>query len=154
MPPDKTKPNNPHQSSLRTKHLQEVANELPGFLLPFLDEVDALLLHLLDKLFALLLHISHFPLHLVHTLLQVVLLLLVRVWDSKDHESPKSQTHVGEKCLESYEFSYVDEADVELLGCVSSLQVTSDVHVVVADDACDDVRGGDALCPLGGSKHT
>lgn len=66
----------PHQSSLRTKHLQEVPDELPGFLLPFLDEVNALLLHLLHKLFALLLHIPNFPLHLVHALLQMVLLLL------------------------------------------------------------------------------
>lgn len=68
----------PHQSSLRAKHLQEVANELPGFLLPLLDEVDALLLHLLDKLLALLLHIANLPLHFVHALLQVVFLLLVR----------------------------------------------------------------------------
>lgn len=71
---------NPHQSSLRTKHLQEVPNELPGFLLPFLDEVDALLLHLLHKLFTLLLHVSNFPLHLVHALLQMVLLLLEWRW--------------------------------------------------------------------------
>lgn len=111
------------QSSLRAKHLQEVANELPGFLLPFLDEVNALLLHLLDKLFALLLYIANLPLHFVHTLLQVVLLL-------------------------------VNEADIEFLGCVSSLQVASDVYVVVSDNTRDDVRSGDALCPLGGSKHT
>lgn len=50
--------------------------------------------------------------------------------------------------------SYVNEADVELLCCVSSLQVASDVHVIVADYACDDVGGGDALCALGGSEHT
>lgn len=49
--------------------------------------------------------------------------------------------------------SYIDEADVELLGSVSSLQVASHVHVLIADDARDDVRGGDALCPLGGSEH-
>lgn len=67
-----------YQRSLWAKHLQEVADELPGLLLPLLDEVDALLLNLLDKLFALLLHVTHLLLHLVHALLQVVLLLLVR----------------------------------------------------------------------------
>lgn len=50
--------------------------------------------------------------------------------------------------------TYVNEADVEFLGCVSSLQVASDVNIIVTDDACDDVRGGDALCPLGRGKHT
>lgn len=50
--------------------------------------------------------------------------------------------------------SYVDEADVELLRRVASLQVPPDVNVVVADDACDDVRGGNALRPLGWGKHT
>lgn len=50
--------------------------------------------------------------------------------------------------------SYIDEADVQFLGCVSSLQVASDVHIVVPDYPSDDVRGGDALGPLGGSKHT
>lgn len=74
----------PHQSSLGTKHLQEVADELPGLLLPLLDEVDALLLHLLDKLFALLLHVTHLLLHFVHALLQVVLLLLVGVCGEAD----------------------------------------------------------------------
>lgn len=65
-----------HQCSLGAEHLQEVADELPGLLLPLLDEVDALVLHLLHKLFTLLLHVTHLPLHLVHTLLQVVLLFL------------------------------------------------------------------------------
>ncbi len=49
--------------------------------------------------------------------------------------------------------SYINEADVEFLGRVSPLQVASDVHVIVTDYACDDVRGGDALRPLGGSEH-
>lgn len=49
---------------------------------------------------------------------------------------------------------YVDEADVELLGRVASLQVASDVHVVVTDDARDDIRGRDALGALGGGEHT
>lgn len=49
--------------------------------------------------------------------------------------------------------TYVDEADVELFGCVSSLQVASGVQVVVADDARDNVGGGDALGSLGRSKH-
>lgn len=48
---------------------------------------------------------------------------------------------------------YIDEADVELLGRVAALQVASHVHVIVADDARDDVRGGDSLCPLGRRKH-
>lgn len=54
-----------------------------------------------------------------------------------------------QRCL-----SYVDEADVELLRRVASLQVPPDVNVVVTHDACDDVRGGDALRPLSWSKHT
>lgn len=49
--------------------------------------------------------------------------------------------------------THINEADVKLLGSVASLQVASHVQVVVPDDACDDVRGGDALCPLCGCKH-
>ena len=49
--------------------------------------------------------------------------------------------------------THIYEADVELFCSVAALQVASHVHVVVADDACDDVRGGDALRPLGGRKH-
>lgn len=142
----------PHQSSLRTKHLQEVPDELSGFLLPFLDEVDALLLHLLHKLFALLLHISNFPLHLVHALLQMVLLLLEWRWDFCKRQSfpdwsPLPWTE--QRCV-----SYVNEADVEFLRRVPPLQVPPDVNVVVTDDARDDVRGGDALRPLSRRKHT
>lgn len=65
-----------HQGTFWTKHLQEVANELPRLLLPLLNEVYALLLHLLHKLLTLLLYIPHLLLHFVHSLLQVVLLLL------------------------------------------------------------------------------
>lgn len=65
-----------HQCPLGPKHLQEVPNKLPGFLLPLLYQINALLLHLLHKLFTFLLHITHLLLHLIHTLLQVVLLLL------------------------------------------------------------------------------
>lgn len=50
--------------------------------------------------------------------------------------------------------SYVDEADVEFLRRVASLQVPPDVNVVVTDDARDDVRGGNALRPLSWGKHT
>lgn len=52
------------------------------------------------------------------------------------------------------EVTYVDEADVEFFGRVASLQVASHVHVIVPNDAGDDVRGGDAFCPLGGSEHS
>lgn len=50
--------------------------------------------------------------------------------------------------------THVDEADVELFGRVAALQVSPHIHVVVSDDACDDVGGRDALGALGRSKHT
>ena len=68
-----------HKGTLWTKHLQKVANELPGLFLPLLDEVNALLLHLLHKLLTLLLHVTHLLLHFVNSLLQVILLLLESV---------------------------------------------------------------------------
>ena len=49
--------------------------------------------------------------------------------------------------------TYVDEGDVELLGRVAALQVAPHVHVVVLDDAGDDVGGGDAVRALGGHEH-
>lgn len=49
--------------------------------------------------------------------------------------------------------THVDEADVELLGRVAPLQVPPGVDVVVAHDARDDVRRGNAFSPLGRCKH-
>lgn len=71
-------------------------------------------------------------------------------WEQHDQLSP---THT----LFTYgkrQVSYIDEADVELLCRVPSLQVASNVNVIVTDYTCDDVRGGDALCALSRSKHT
>ena len=56
-------------------------------------------------------------------------------------------------CGAAREGTHVDEADVQLFGGVAPLQVTSHVQVVIADDARDDVRGGNALRPLGGGEH-
>lgn len=52
------------------------------------------------------------------------------------------------------ECTHIDEADVELLGGVSPLQVAPRVHVVVPDDPRDDVRGGDAFGSLRRYKHS
>ena len=46
----------------------------------------------------------------------------------------------------------LEEADVEVVSGVAALQVASHVHVVVAHDAADEVRGGYALGALGGEK--
>lgn len=35
--------------------------------------------------------------------------------------------------------AYIYEADIELLGCVPSLQVASGINIIVADDSGDDV---------------
>lgn len=47
----------------------------------------------------------------------------------------------------------VNESNVEFLGCVASLQVAPYIDVIVADNASDQVRCGDTLCPLSGHKH-
>jgi hypothetical protein len=48
---------------------------------------------------------------------------------------------------------YPEEGDVEVLGGVSPGEVSADVHVVVLDDARDNVRGGDTLSALGADEH-
>lgn len=49
--------------------------------------------------------------------------------------------------------SYIDVADVELLGCIATLQVASGVDVVVSDNSGDYVRRRDSLRPLRRHKH-
>lgn len=50
--------------------------------------------------------------------------------------------------------SYFDEANVEFPCCVSSLQVTSDVDVIVSNNTCDEIRGRDPLRSLSSHKHS
>jgi len=87
------------------------------------DEVLALLLHSVDKVFGLFLHCTDRLFHLVHLVLEPVLVL-------------------------------VNESNIQFSGCVSSLQVASDIDIVISDDTSDQVRCGDTLCPLGGHKHS
>jgi len=87
------------------------------------DEVLALLLHSVDKVFGLFLHRTDCLFHLVHLVLEPVLVL-------------------------------VNESNIQFSGCVSSLQVASDIDVVVSDDTSDQIRCGDALRPLSGHKHS
>lgn len=58
------------------------------------------------------------------------------------------------KLSKSLKSSHVDKADVEFFSGVATLKVPSDVYVVISHNACDDVRGGNALCPLGRCKHS
>lgn len=62
--------------SIWAEQLQEVADELPGLLLPLVDEVVALLLHPVDEVLGLLLHRANRFLHLLHLVLDAVLLLV------------------------------------------------------------------------------
>ncbi len=50
--------------------------------------------------------------------------------------------------------AHIDEADIKLFCGVATLKISSDVDVVISYDACDDVRGGNALCPLGWCEHS
>lgn len=46
------------------------------------------------------------------------------------------------------------EPQVHVLCCVATREIAADVHVVVTDDASDDVRCGHALRPLCSHKHS
>lgn len=48
---------------------------------------------------------------------------------------------------------YINESNIQFPSCVSSLQVPSNVDVIVSDDPSDQIRRGDAFSPLGGHKH-
>ncbi len=50
--------------------------------------------------------------------------------------------------------SYFDEANVEFSCCVSSLQVTPDIDVIVLNNTCDEIGGRDPLCSLSSHKHS
>ena len=55
--------------------------------------------------------------------------------------------------LFKYNFTDINESDVQFSGGVASLQVASNIDVIISDDAGDKIRRGDALCPLSGHKH-
>lgn len=48
---------------------------------------------------------------------------------------------------------YINESNIQLPSCVASLQVASNVDVIVSYDASDQIRCGDAFSPLRGHKH-
>lgn len=80
----------------------------------------------------------------------------VRKWTWSDIGTPPSSLTVLKKSFSLNDYliiSNVYESDIQLSGRVASLQVAADVDVVVSDDASDEVRCGDALCPLSGHKH-
>lgn len=54
----------------------------------------------------------------------------------------------------SHDVTHLHKADIHLLGSVASREVPPYVHVVVPDDASDDVRSRHALGPLCGNKHS
>lgn len=56
--------------------------------------------------------------------------------------------------MEHMSFSYFDEANVQFPCGVTSLQVTSDVDVIVSYNACDEVRRRDPLRSLSSHKHS
>ena len=68
----------PYPGSVWTEELQEAPDELAALLLPLVDQVHALLLHTVYQLLGPLLHRAHRLLHLVHLVLQAVLLILRR----------------------------------------------------------------------------
>lgn len=48
---------------------------------------------------------------------------------------------------------YINESNIQFPSCVASLQVASNVDVIVSDDPSDQIRCGDAFSPLRGHKH-
>lgn len=117
-----------------------------------MDEVLALLLHSVDKVFGLFFHRTDSLFHLVHLILEPKLVFL----------SAQTKRSVFISVAKSNIASFIryetgsdlEEPHVQFTGCVASLQVPSDVDVIVSNDASDQVRRGDALCPLSGHKHS
>lgn len=51
-------------------------------------------------------------------------------------------------------WTHIDEADVELFGCVAPLKVPPCIDIIVPDDTSYDVRRGDPFGSLSGCKHS
>lgn len=130
-----------------------------------MDEVLALLFHSVHEVFGLFLHRPDRLFHLVHLVLEPVFLLLpvkrkasdrLYIWDFLFLYSLFSNMPILGFYSEQINITMtnVNESNIQLSGCVASLQVASNIDVVVSDDASDQIRRGDALGPLSGHKHT
>lgn len=125
----------------------------------------ALLFHSVHKVFGLFLHRTDRLFHLVHLVLEPVFLLLPVKHKASDRLYMCDFLFLYSLFSNMPIFSFyskqlniimtdVNESNIQLSGCVASLQVASNIDVVVSDDTSDQIRCGDALGPLSGHKHT
>lgn len=116
-----------------------------------MDEVLALLFHSVHEVFGLFLHRPDRLFHLVHLVLEPVFLLLPVKRKASDRlyicdflflYSLFSNMPILVFYSEQINITMtnVNESNIQLSGCVASLQVASNIDVVVSDDASDQIR--------------
>lgn len=91
----------------------------------------------------------------------------VDIWIEWDDKCKTSRTLAYSKCSINDDcgviwwssegmgwYTYIYKADIQFLGCVPSLEVTSGINIIVSDNSGDDVWCWDAFCSLRWNKHS